>query len=155
MMNLLYQEMKGTQPLSVIKHFIDETEIYDCLVDEQIQIAKPSDFFFYQNFATLLSICYNGTLGDKNIYSSALTILLDYIALNPSKLNQKIIQSCLTCMMLEEDDPLPAICQLFLNQDDVEEPRINFFETFASYSGKDLPEYFENLNYLKTIYRKD
>lgn len=72
-------------------------------------MAKPSDLLFFENLATLLSICYKGRLGDKKTFSSSLTILLDFITLNPSNLNQKVIQSDVPNMMLSDEDPNKAI----------------------------------------------
>ena len=56
-------------------------------------------------------------------------------------------------MMLSGDDLCPSIPKLFLTIED--EPKTVLFQNFISWSGKDLPEYFENFNYLTSLFKNE
>jgi len=53
---------------------------------------------------TLISVCYEGTLGDKSKYATSLEILMEHLKKHPSTLNYKIIQCETPSMMLKKED---------------------------------------------------
>ena len=75
-------------------------ELIDTLGDHNLQISKPTDLHFLSNYATLISICHEGVLGERDNYAASLNILMENLVRNSSVLNQKIINWELPSIML-------------------------------------------------------
>jgi hypothetical protein len=99
----------------------------------------------------LLSLIYEGILGDQNKYDACLVILLDHIIDNPSKTNDKIIQCELPKMMLL-GNPNPALKKLFLSAKEEGEAQS---EIWLKITDESLPSHYNVENYMENIVKKD
>jgi hypothetical protein len=98
----------------------------------------------------LLSIIYEGVLGEQNKYDACLVILLEHIIDNPSKANDKIIQCELPKMMLL-GKPNPALKKAFLSRKEDEDPQSEFWKKMTD---KSLPSHYNVQNFMQNIVKE-
>ena len=117
-------------------------------------MGENCDLYFHQFFKTLLGFCYEGTFGDKIIYTTSLEILLQHIANHPTKMNLKIVICEIPTMMLLGEEPTQSLRQFFLNSKDDEDKSIKLFD-FASKNSTDLPVFYSESSIVINHYLND